>query len=38
MDVVMTLSLLVCGVPILLIVYGVMRYYSRAQGGLLFGR
>ena len=37
MDVVMTLSLLACGVPILLIVYGVMRYYSRAQGGLLFG-
>ena len=37
MDVAMTLSLLACGVPILLIVYGVMRYYSRAQGGLLFG-
>ena len=31
MDVVMTLSLLACGVPILLIVYGVMRYYSRAR-------
>ncbi len=37
MDMTTTLTLLACGVPILLIVYGVMRYYSRPRDGLLFG-